>query len=265
MEKNHEYEKMARAEKELWWYQALHHLVFDSIHKNLFGWNVSIIDAGCGTGGLMLFLHERGFGNLKGFDLSPYAVKICRERRLDVEQGNLINIAGYYPPASADVIVSNDTLYYLNEQQRSDVVRQCFQLLKPEGLLMFNLPALKAFQGIHDVAVGIIHRFSRPDVPELIDPSQFCIIRELYWPFLLSPAIYLVRLRQRIRMRMKSAFEVNSDIDLPSPPLNKMLRRITLFENRWFRTKPFGSSLFLVMKKKNQQMSLKPVYNNQET
>jgi SAM-dependent methyltransferase len=241
---------MARFEQELWWYRALHYLVLDSIRRNVLGWDVSIIDAGCGTGGLLLFLQERGYTNLKGFDLSEDAVRICRQRGLDVTHDNLSNIERCYPPASADVIVSNDTLYYLNEHERAGLLRQCSQVLSTGGLLILNLPALKAFRGIHDISVGIKHRFSKSDAHRLIDPSKFHIVRELYWPFLLSPLIYFVRLAQRIKMRINPAFEVRSDIDLPSPWLNKLLTGITLFENRWLPAKPFGSSLFLVIKKK---------------
>jgi hypothetical protein len=55
-------------------------------------------------------------------------------------------------------------------------------------------------------------------------------------------------------MKMAPTFEVRSDIDLPNPWLNRILAVITLFENRWLPLKPFGSSLFLVLKKKKGQV-----------
>jgi hypothetical protein len=54
-------------------------------------------------------------------------------------------------------------------------------------------------------------------------------------------------------MQMNPAFEGRSDIDLPSPWIKKLLTGIALFENRWLPMKPFGSSLFLLLKKKKSK------------
>ena len=189
LDRKEEYEKMARVEQKHWWYRALHHLVLDSIRTNTVGSDISIIDAGCGTGGLMLFLCQKGYTHVKGFDLSPHAVEICQKRGLSVEHCDLRNMAAHYPPTSADVIISNDTLCSLNGQEGASFMRQCFEVLLPGGFLILNVPALKAFRGIHDLSVGIQHRFSKSDLHQLIDPHQFRLIRKLYWPFFLSPCI----------------------------------------------------------------------------
>jgi len=250
LDRKDEYEKMAQVEQEHWWYRALHHLVMDSIRTNTGSSDISILDAGCGTGGLMLFLRQKGYTRVKGFDLSPHAVGICRGRGLDVEQCDLRNMTARYPRVSADVIISNDTLCSLNGEERSSSMGQCFDVLRPGGLLILNVPALKAFGGIHDLSVGIQHRFSRADLPSLIDPTKFHMIRVLYWPFLLSPVVYCVRLRQRMKMRLTKNYEICSDIDLPRPWVNSVLEGFTRFENRWLPAKPFGSSLFLALKKR---------------
>lgn len=250
LEQKDEYEKMARVEQEHWWYRALHHLVLDSIRTNTIGNQISIIDAGCGTGGLMLFLRQQGYTHLKGFDLSRHAVAICHERGLNVEQCDLREMAGRHSSGSADVIISNDTLYVLDEQERAELMEQCLGILRSGGLLILNVPALEAFRGIHDLSVEIEHRFSKSDLNKLIDLNKFIIIRELYWPFLLSPLVYCARFWQRTKMRLARDCEICSDTDLPSPWLNRILWKITLFENRWLPAKPFGSSLHLVLKKK---------------
>lgn len=249
LERRHEYDKMARVEQEHWWYRTLHHLVLDSIRRRFRGNEIAIIDAGCGTGGLMLFLRSRGYCHISGFDLSEDGVRYCRQRNLAVAQDHLLNLAARHPPASADVIVSTDTLYFLEPNERISFVRQSGEILKPGGLLILNLPALKAFAGIHDLSVGIKHRFSRADVRAFVNRDRFHIVRELYWPFLLSPAVFLVRAFQRLKMRVDSQFDVRSDIELPGRAINMLLETITRLENRWFPTKPFGSSLLVVAEK----------------
>ena len=250
LDRTEEYAKMAKVESVLWWYRVLHELVFGAIHRYRPGHDIAILDAGCGTGGLLHFLRDRGYWNLKGFDLSCEAVDWCRRHDLDVRQGNLTDIADLYGEESAEVIVSNYTLYFFNKREQEDVMEQCRRVLKPGGLLILNLPALKAFRGIHDVSVGINVRFSKADTPRLLNKSLFEDVREVYWPFLLSPMIYVVRLFQRIKMRRNQHYEIKSDIDLPFMPLNHFFRVLTLFENRMLSRKPFGSSLLLMGRRK---------------
>jgi SAM-dependent methyltransferase len=246
-----EYAKMAKVEEVLWWYRTLHHLVLDVIRRYRPGLDIAILDAGCGTGGLMHFLLSCGYRNLKGVDFSNVAVEWCHRRNLDVQQGNLTNFAGLYAEESADVIVSNDTLYFFQEQEQENVVEQFRRILKPGGLLILNLPALKAFRGIHDICVGIKVRFSKADTRRLLKESLFDVVQELYWPFLLSPVIYAVRLSQRIKMRRNPHFQIGSDTNLPPERLNRIFLELTLFENRMLARRPFGSSLLLMGRKKS--------------
>jgi SAM-dependent methyltransferase len=249
LNKRQEYAKMASVEQQLWWYRALHQLVFESIQRHFSRRDITVLDAGCGTGGLMLKLKSLGYLAVRGVDLSEYAVDICRHRQLEVAQDNLLNLATQFEPRSMDVIVSNDTLCYLSEGERAKVIQQCLQLLKRNGLLIFNVPAFAAFRGVHDLSVGIKHRFSKREIPKLLDSDQFKIVRQVYWPFLLSPLIFLVRTGQRIKLRMGLVKEIHSDIDLPVSWINRLLFRLNQFENRTFTQKPFGSSLFVVAQK----------------
>jgi hypothetical protein len=68
-------------------------------------------------------------------------------------------------------------------------VEQFWRVLNPGGLLILNLPALKAFRGFHDISVGIKVRFSKADTRRLQKENLFDVVQEQYWPFLLSPAI----------------------------------------------------------------------------
>jgi len=155
LDRSQEYTRMAEVESTLWWYQALHHLVLAAIRAHAAAADPQILDAGCGTGGLMQFLRAHGLRHLLGFDVAEHAVAWCRKRDLDVRQGNLLDIGTLHAERSADVIISNDTLYFLDRDQQASVVRQCEAILRPGGLLILNVPALRAFAGIHDISVGI--------------------------------------------------------------------------------------------------------------
>ncbi|HEX6811685.1 MAG TPA: class I SAM-dependent methyltransferase [Planctomycetota bacterium] len=256
LDRKQEYTSMAEVEGTLWWYRALHHLVLAAIRAHAGTADPEIVDAGCGTGGLMLFLRARGLRRVRGFDLSADAVAWCRKRELDVQQGNLLDVGRLQATHSADVIVSNDTMYFLDRDQQQRFVQQCADVLRPGGLLILNLPALRAFAGIHDLSVGIRDRFSRADTKRLLAKPSFEVVRETYWPFVLSPLVWLARAAQRRTMRTNKDFTVRSDIDLPPRWLNKALLALVRAENALLRRKPFGSSLFLVGRRATQPSSV---------
>ena len=73
---------MFRAEQTHWWYRALHHLIFDTLERELPNWREkAILDAGCGTGAI---LKQLGNGERNvGVDLAPEAISFCYERGLN--------------------------------------------------------------------------------------------------------------------------------------------------------------------------------------
>jgi SAM-dependent methyltransferase len=245
-----EYERMAAVEQQHWWYRSLHTLVLRTIRRYYRDrHDVEILDAGCGTGGLLLFLQSRGYRHVRGFDLSEHATRNCHGRGLPVRQASLLDLQRLYEPQSVDVIVSTDTLYFLTPDDRREFVSQCVRVLRNGGLLLLNLPASEAFRGIHDLSVGIRDRFSRQDIRAWFAGSSWAKWHAMYWPFLLSPAVLAVRWWQRRRLRRSPNVAIVSDVDLPPRWLNRSLFAITRLENRCLPWKPFGSSLFVVAQK----------------
>jgi len=240
---------MAQVETRLWWYRALHHLVAAALATHPGGRDARIVDAGCGTGGLLIFLRERGYRCVSGFDVSTEAIAICKRRGLPAQAGNLHHLDQVIQPGQADALVSNDTLYFFTVEEREQILALCARALAPNGFLILNLPAARAFRGVHDVSVGITHRFSKSEVRTLVSSAGFSVVRMLFWPFLLSPVIYATRLRQRIRLQHCRDLQVRSDLDLPPAPLNRLLEVVTRMENKLLPWKPFGSSIFVVAKK----------------
>lgn len=245
-----EYYTIANLEDTHWWYRSLHNLVLSAIMKNFNNKNITIVDAGCGAGGLMMFLKSKGYENVKGFDISEVALKLCAERGLDVFKGDLKEIANYYPIHSADVIISNDTFYFLNESEQRKATDSIFNLLKGNGLFILNIPSLHAFRGIHDLHVGINRRFNGKNVWKLLDRNKFDLVKKLYWPLVLSPFIWAVRFGQRMKLRLNTSVSVTSDVKMRSKVMNSMFLRLTNFENTYISRKPFGSSLFLAARVK---------------
>lgn len=245
----YEYDAMAKCERQLWWYRCLHELTIREIKVNTIVDHLRILDAGCGTGGLLWRLKQSGYSDLAGFDLSVYAADMAqRSTGIEVRVLDILLLDGAYPPDFFNVIISHDVVSMLKPGLDTQAVEALLQLLKPGGVLLMNLPALKAFEGVHDMAVGTQQRYSIASVKKML-PGKAVVARIIYWPFLLSPLIFLTRLLQKIKGLFKKENSAVSDVKMPPSFINLFFYRMTMLENRLLAAKPWGSSLFVVIKK----------------
>lgn len=245
-----EHRKMAEVESRLWWYRALHRKILDTLLSLSLPESTPLLDAGCGTGGLLEVLSKAGFSNVSGFDISPTAAAICHERGFTIKTLGIQDTGRVYGANSFSAIISNDVLCYLTPQDIPGCLRNLHTLLRDEGYLLLNLPAYKAFSGIHDKSVGIVTRTSASVIRQQLTAAGFRIMELHHWPFLLAPIIFLTRLKQRIALRINQDCIIQSDIDLPSSVLNELLYTLTTAEQGLGSIQFFGSSIFVLACKK---------------
>lgn len=244
-----EYRRMAGVEERHWWYRSLHELVLGAIKGHPLGRKAEIVDVGCGTGGLLMRLRQEGYEKIRGFDLSGDGIRYCRDRDLNVFRGDISDVSALFKPSSIDVMISNDVLCYFQTDGARKITNGMASALKSGGLCLVNLPAFRVFGGIHDISVGIKRRYDLSNLWEIFDQRWFRLLKATYWPLVLSAPIWLVRTLQRAKLKRDSQTEIRSDIDLPPPAVNELLRIAVKLENSLLGSKPFGSSLFLAMKR----------------
>lgn len=247
--KQSEYDAMAKCEKELWWYKCLHEITLDKIEK-LSSKEAKVLDAGCGTGGMLNYLHANGFSNITGFDLSSDAIEHAKQNTsIQVELLNILECDKFYFKNSFDIIICNDILVLLEGNNDKLAFDKLISLLRPGGMLLMNFAAGKLFRGTHDVACEIVKRYSKNEIKKLLHGSEAQLVELKYWPFLLSPLILSVRLYQRLKLAVYKNREFESDVKLPPKIFNKIFYKITRFENKKIPVKPWGSSIFAVITK----------------
>lgn len=245
-----EYEAMYQVEEQLWWYKILHERVYEAI-KAEFGdkTDIKILDAGCGTGGMLSFLAAKGYKQIQGFDFNDAAVEFSKNRGLHVSQASILELKGMFETDGFDVVICNDVLYQFEDEEIKNALLDILSLLKPNGKFISNNNAFEAFRGTHDIAVGSKKRFVLADFKKYLGAQK--IVKATYWSFFLSPLIFLVRFVQRLQLRFGKVnlAEIKSDVSLPSPFLNSFFYRLVKFESRLSSNFPFGSSLFLIITK----------------
>jgi hypothetical protein len=196
----------------------------------------------------MAYLRERGYTNLRGMDGSTDAVAACRERGLTVSLVDLNELGETGDQYEA--VVCNDVFCYFPGDQLPTLIRKLANRLRATGILISNNNAFDVFRGQHDLAVGIVRRFTLADFRRLLPPTNLRIERSTYWSFLLSPVILFMRQWQNLELRLgwQSPGSAKSDVYLPSPWLNETLYKVVHTEQKLLSQAPFGSSLFIVFR-----------------
>lgn len=246
-----EYERMYNAERDMWWYRVLHQKVTAHITKHFPNRkDISILDAGCGTGGMMMYLHNAGFTHIEGFDFSEDGVAFSQMRGLTVMHHDLTKVSEYTPDKKFEVIICNDVFTYFSDEVIVEILQGIRAKLKPGGIFITNNNAHEAFAGTHDILVGGQKRFVLQDLERLSSRAGLLVSYSTYWSFLLSPLIMAVRAWQRFQLRRGRVDLTKQASDVAVPPffINIPLYWLVKAEEAVLSRAPFGSSLFTVMR-----------------
>lgn len=233
---------MARLELTLWWYRALHAKVLCSLRRHLPGMSAArVLDAGCGTGGLLSLLHGTFPGwSLDGIDISETAVRYANQRSsAQIRQGSVTALP--YADASFDAIVSTDVMYHRLVDPHA-MLSECCRVLKPGGLLLLNLPAYQWLRSYHDEHVQTGQRYTLDSLAALMERHPLQRLQGSYWNALLFVPLVLKR-------KLFAGRQQHSDVGEFPPWLDSLAYTLMSWENAWIcrgGSLPFGSSVFAV-------------------
>lgn len=227
------------------WYQRTRLLMINVLKKTLNKKSI-ILDVGCGTGGTIAQLKNHGFNNVFGIESSNMAISFCKKRGLkNIILSRAENIP--YPSNNFDAVICLDVLYHQG-LNRKKVIQEIKRVLKPGGLFYSQEPAFNWLKSRHDLAIETDKRFTKSDLRQLLNQSEFKIIKLHYYNSLLFPVFVAKRIIDKFSLNKK----VHSDVTSLNPVLSWLLSVVLSFEtnisNYNFEI-PFGLTLISVSKK----------------
>jgi SAM-dependent methyltransferase len=212
-----------------------------------------ILDAGCGTGGMMSWLQRyAGNGRIAGVDLTSIALGFCRRRGHQMlAQASVTDLP--FHDSTFDLVTSFDVWEQLpGENSDAAAAREMLRVLKPGGVAFVRVPAYEWMKSGHDKALGSQRRYRLDELVERMSKAGFKIRRATHANTLLLPLAVVRRLfLQRIGLANRGS-EVKP---MPSKHrwLNHLLLRLLRAEARWLndpaRAFPFGLSVICVAEK----------------
>jgi SAM-dependent methyltransferase len=236
-----EYERMFLAEERQWWYSGMR-AITDALLASVHGPGTGrILDAGCGTGNNLVHLGQRA--PAVGVDLSEEALRFCRSRGVKTVGGNLLRLP--FRDAAFDCVTSFDVLYHQWITDDGAAVTELARVLRPGGLLLVRVPALRILWGAHDEAVHSRHRYTRTEVTALMRDAGLEVLRSTYANFFLFPLVAVRRTLDRISGRH------GSDVQFLSPALERTFLGLLRLEARLvpYVSLPIGTSVFALARK----------------
>ncbi len=240
-----EYDSLYKLETGYWWYKALHELVEFYIQK-LNSKGSKILDAGCGTGGMLDILKR--YGTIEGIDSSEKAISFCKKKGLrNVKLRDLNN--WQYCPNHYNAIVSLDVLAQEGIIDDIAVMHKIFHALNTGGIFILNVTAFNCLKREHDIVVSTLRRYKRDALVAELKKIGFNIETATYrLPYL----FVLILIRKLFFLIFKIKKDVKSDLQLLPGPVNALFLGLNRIENKMIvngLNMPFGSSLFIVARK----------------
>ena len=191
-----EYLKLAEVEDQMWYFRSLHAHV-DRELRGMTGAGAAaplhLLDAGCGTGGLILRLRAaHPAWKFSGIDFMPIACEFARQRcgpDVDLRVASITELP--FADASCDAVVSADVVCQVDNPEVA--AAEFFRVLRPGGIAIINVPAYMWMWSYHDDSCQTKHRYTRPEIAALFAGAGFDRIRTTHWNALPFPVIWAKR------------------------------------------------------------------------
>jgi SAM-dependent methyltransferase len=245
----HFYTQYAALERSHWWFLARAEILEAVLSQFVPPRRDRLLlETGCGTGGMRPLLSK--FGRVVSTDFSAEALRFCRAQNLDfLAAADVTRLP--FRSETFESACAFDVLEHLEDDAAA--VREMHRVLKPRGLLFVTVPAFQFLWGRQDIVSQHFRRYNVPQLRDLLEQSQFSVLKLSYFNTFLFAPIATVRLSRRILGRNRGGQqEVRSDFEFPhSGALNRLLRRIFAAEKRFLQhgRLPFGVSLLCVAQK----------------
>jgi len=226
----------------MWWFRALRANLLTMFKGEAPGFRGdtpdTILDAGCGTGGLLLFLSRAlPDRDAMGIDADAEACAVARRKSGRPVAAGSVNAL---PVADGRLaaIFSADVLCHAGVNEAASLA-DFHRCLMPGGVLILNLPAYRWLMSAHDRAVHNARRYTGAEACRLLRGAGFEIVRTSYWNSFLFPLMVVRRL-----------LPVGTSDVRPYPPVVEaafgfLTRMETMLLDAGFRL-PFGGSLLAV-------------------
>lgn len=221
----------------MWYFRALNRRMIHALGALLPPGPARILDAGCGTGGLIRALRAaRPEWSVTGLDFSPRACAFARTRTgVDIVEGSITALP--FGDREFDAVVSADVVCQV--QGGAGALREFARVTRPGGAVVVNVPAFQWLWSYHDDTCETKHRYTRPELKALFAAAGLEVAHATYANLLALPLI-------AARRKLFRPSRPTSDVARYPAPVEAGFAAMAGLEFAWLRaggSLPLGSSV----------------------
>jgi SAM-dependent methyltransferase len=238
-------------EQDNWWFVSRRRILMAVLRKHLPARrDLSVLDAGCGTGINLDYLAE--FGAVFGTDVSEDAIEFCRRRGNEsVVRSDLTSLD--FEDGRFDLVTALDVIEHIDDDRAA--VAELLRVTKPGGHFLLTVPAFPELWSDHDEINHHRRRYRSSEIRSLVAQSDCDITKFTYMNSFLFPIAYGVRTWQRVGRRLfgPTSHPPRTDFVDYHPVVNALLTAIFTSETPLVTTTglPFGLSLLCLVQKRS--------------
>ncbi len=238
-----EYRKLAEVEDRMWYFRALNRRMAHRLARELPPGPAQVLDAGCGTGGLIKDLCAANpEWRLTGLDFSTRACELARLRTgAEIVAGSIMDLP--FADESFAAVVSADVVCQVEDGAKA--LEEFTRVVRPGGVVLVNVPAFKWLWSYHDDTCETKHRYTKPELTQLARAAGLEVVFSSYANGLSLPLI-------AVRRKLFRPADPTSDVRLYPAPVEAIFAGMARLEFAWMNLGwrlPLGSSVFLVARK----------------
>jgi ubiquinone/menaquinone biosynthesis C-methylase UbiE len=223
--RSEDYAHLYALEEDFWWFEGMRDITSALLDPVcLPAEKIDILDAGCGTGGMLKWLERyTAGGRLAGIDLSSTALDFCRERKHRyLAQASVTDLP--FADQTFDLVTSFDVLVQVpGEGEDERAIGEMYRVLRPGGTAFVRAAAYEWMRSGHDAALNTQRRYNLGVLAARLERAGFRVTRSTYANSLLLPVAAL----RRLFLKRIGLADSGSDVKALPPGLQWLNRALT--------------------------------------
>jgi SAM-dependent methyltransferase len=246
------YAQMAANEGRHWWFVGRRAVIGAMLDRISLADHPRILEAGCGTGGNLGLLAERGI--VSAFEPFEEAATWASDRHpaADIRSGHLPDDLPY-DDSTFDLVAALDVLEHCDDDAGS--LKSLAAMTRPGGWILVTVPAHQRLWGSHDRRLHHRRRYGRAEIRSLAIDAGLEITFETAFNTVLAPIAMGYRLLSNV-----TGLDLGNQERLPAAPVNRVLGWVFGLE-RWLVARgsiPFGLSYGLILRRPADPIAIDP-------
>jgi len=146
-----------------------------------------------------------------------------------------------------DAAILFDVIEHLEDPQ--PLLAAVRRHLRPDGVLLVNVPALQGLFSAFDVASGHFRRYDRPSLRGELAAGLWQLVDQRFWGLCLVPLLAA----RKVLLREPTAETIHRGFGPPSPVVHGGLRALMKAEMAVVARPPVGASLLMVARRQGDR------------